>query len=61
MGALLKVVVHDIEDYDLPMFGAFHNCAFIKIGLSGCEMGSSYHLPRLIETVQAVKKKHDID
>ena len=24
------------------------NCAFIKIGLSGCEMGSSYHLPRLI-------------
>jgi 4-hydroxy-3-polyprenylbenzoate decarboxylase len=31
MGALLKVVVHDIEDYDLPMFGAFHNCAFLRI------------------------------
>ena len=28
---LLKVLVPDIEDYDLPMFGAFHNCAFIKI------------------------------
>lgn len=28
---LLKTIVHDIEDYDLPMFGAFHNCAFIKI------------------------------
>src|SRR5690606_23236895 len=24
-------LVHDIIDYDLPMFGAFHNCAFIKI------------------------------
>ncbi len=31
MGALLKVVVHDIEDYDLPMFGAFHNCAAMRI------------------------------
>ncbi len=31
MGALLKVVVHDVEDYDLPMFGAFHNCAFLGI------------------------------
>lgn len=28
---LLKTLVHDIIDYDLPMFGAFHNCAFIKI------------------------------
>ncbi|MEM1353561.1 MAG: UbiD family decarboxylase domain-containing protein [Planctomycetota bacterium] len=28
---LLKTIVHDIIDYDLPMFGAFHNCAFIKI------------------------------
>ena len=31
MGALLKVVVHDIDDYDLPMFGAFHNCANLRI------------------------------
>jgi 4-hydroxy-3-polyprenylbenzoate decarboxylase len=31
MGALLKVVVHDVEDYDLPMFGAFHNCAMLGI------------------------------
>ncbi len=28
---LLKTIVHDVEDYDLPMFGAFHNCAAIKI------------------------------
>jgi len=28
---LLKTIVHDIEDYDLPMFGAFHNAAFIRV------------------------------
>jgi 4-hydroxy-3-polyprenylbenzoate decarboxylase len=28
---LLKTLIHDIEDYHLPMFGCFHNCAFIKI------------------------------
>lgn len=28
---LLKTLVHDIEDYHLPMFGCFHNCAFIQI------------------------------
>ncbi len=28
---LLKTLVHDIEDYDLPFFGAFHNCACVKI------------------------------
>ena len=28
---LLKMIVPDIIDYDLPMFGVFHNCAFIKI------------------------------
>ncbi|MBL0926509.1 MAG: UbiD family decarboxylase [Phycisphaerales bacterium] len=28
---LLKTLIHDIEDYDLPLFGAFHNCAFVKI------------------------------
>jgi 4-hydroxy-3-polyprenylbenzoate decarboxylase len=28
---LLKTIVHDIADYDLPLFGAFHNCAMIKI------------------------------
>jgi 4-hydroxy-3-polyprenylbenzoate decarboxylase len=31
MGALLKVIIHDIVDYDLPMFGAFHNCAALQI------------------------------
>jgi 4-hydroxy-3-polyprenylbenzoate decarboxylase len=28
---LLKTLIHDIIDYDLPMFGAFHNCVFVKI------------------------------
>jgi 4-hydroxy-3-polyprenylbenzoate decarboxylase len=28
---LLRTIVPDIIDYDLPMFGAFHNCAFLKI------------------------------
>jgi len=28
---LLKTLIHDIEDYDLPMFGAFHNCAVLGI------------------------------
>lgn len=28
---LLKTLIPDIIDYDLPMFGCFHNCAFIKI------------------------------
>ena len=28
---LLKTLVPDIRDYDLPMFGTFHNCAFISI------------------------------
>ena len=28
---LLQTLVPDILDYDLPMFGAFHNCVFIRI------------------------------
>jgi 4-hydroxy-3-polyprenylbenzoate decarboxylase len=28
---LLQTLVPDIVDYHLPMFGAFHNCAFIQI------------------------------
>ncbi|MEN0020874.1 MAG: UbiD family decarboxylase domain-containing protein, partial [Planctomycetota bacterium] len=28
---LLKVLIPDVEDYDLPIFGAFHNCASIEI------------------------------
>lgn len=28
---LLRTLIHDIEDYDLPMFGAFHNAAFLRI------------------------------
>ncbi len=29
---LLKTLIHDIQDYDLPLFGCFHNCAILKIG-----------------------------
>ncbi len=28
---LLQMLVPDIIDYNLPMFGAFHNCVFVKI------------------------------
>ena len=28
---LLQTLVPDVLDYDLPMFGAFHHCAFVKI------------------------------
>ncbi|MBM4108970.1 MAG: hypothetical protein FJ255_09225 [Phycisphaerae bacterium] len=28
---LLRTIIPDIEDYDLPMFGAFHNAAFLRI------------------------------
>ncbi len=28
---LLRMIVPDIIDYDLPMFGVFHNCAVVKI------------------------------
>ncbi|GAB4550784.1 MAG: menaquinone biosynthesis decarboxylase [Phycisphaerales bacterium] len=31
MRPLLKTIIPDIADYDLPMFGAFHNCAALKI------------------------------
>jgi 4-hydroxy-3-polyprenylbenzoate decarboxylase len=28
---LVQMIVPDVIDYDLPMFGCFHNCAFVKI------------------------------
>ena len=28
---LLQTIIPDVIDYDLPMFGAFHNCVFVKI------------------------------
>ncbi|MCC6661232.1 MAG: UbiD family decarboxylase [Phycisphaerales bacterium] len=28
---LLRTIIPDISDYDLPMFGVFHSCAFVKI------------------------------
>jgi len=37
-------------DVRIAAAGTKMNCAFIKIGLSGCEMGVSYHLPRLVGT-----------
>jgi enoyl-CoA hydratase/carnithine racemase len=35
--------------------GTKMNAAYIKIGLSGCEMGTSYHLPRLVGTTVAAE------
>ncbi|MEQ8770695.1 MAG: UbiD family decarboxylase [Phycisphaerales bacterium] len=31
MRPLLETLMPDLEDYHLPMFGAFHNCAFVQI------------------------------
>ena len=42
-------------DVRIAAEGAKMNCAFIKIGLSGCEMGASYHLPRLVGTSVAAE------
>ncbi|MBX3354257.1 MAG: UbiD family decarboxylase [Phycisphaeraceae bacterium] len=28
---LLRTIIHDIRDYHLPLFGCFHNCAFVQI------------------------------
>jgi 4-hydroxy-3-polyprenylbenzoate decarboxylase len=28
---LLQTIIPDIVDYNLPLFGCFHNCAFVKI------------------------------
>jgi 4-hydroxy-3-polyprenylbenzoate decarboxylase len=28
---LLRTILPDVEDYDLPMFGAFHNAAFLQV------------------------------
>ncbi|MCK4873914.1 MAG: UbiD family decarboxylase, partial [Phycisphaerales bacterium] len=28
---LLRTLAPDIDDYDLPMFGCFHNCVFVRI------------------------------
>jgi enoyl-CoA hydratase len=42
-------------DVRIAAEGTKMNCAFIKIGLSGCEMGASYHLPRLIGTSNAAE------
>jgi enoyl-CoA hydratase len=42
-------------DVRIAAQGTQMNCAFIKIGLSGCEMGVSYHLPRLVGTSVAAE------
>ena len=43
---LLKILIPDILDYDLPMFGAFHNCAIIKI-----RKDYPYHARKVIHAV----------
>lgn len=42
-------------DVRIAAQGTKMNCAFIRIGLSGCEMGASYHLPRLVGTSVAAE------
>ena len=42
-------------DIRIAAEGSKMNCAFIKLGLSGCEMGTSYHLPRLVGTSVAAE------
>jgi len=42
-------------DVRIAAEGTKMNCAFIRIGLSGCEMGASYHLPRLVGTSVAAE------
>ncbi len=42
-------------DVRIAAEGTKMNAAFIKIGLSGCEMGTSYHLPRLVGTSVAAE------
>ena len=36
------------SDMRIAARGARMNCAFIKLGLGGCDIGSSYFLPRLV-------------
>ncbi|HYE61954.1 MAG TPA: UbiD family decarboxylase domain-containing protein [Phycisphaerales bacterium] len=43
---LLRTIVPDIIDYDLPMFGAFHNCAFLKI-----KKEYPYHARRVMHAI----------
>jgi 4-hydroxy-3-polyprenylbenzoate decarboxylase len=43
---LLRTIIPDILDYDLPMFGAFHNCAFLKI-----KKEYPYHARRVMHAV----------
>jgi enoyl-CoA hydratase len=42
-------------DVRIAAEGTKMNAAFIKVGLSGCEMGASYHLPRLVGTSVAAE------
>lgn len=42
-------------DVRIAAEGTKMNCAFIRLGLSGCEMGASYHLPRLVGTSVAAE------
>lgn len=43
---LLRIIVPDIVDYHLPRFGAFHNCAFVKI-----KKEYPYHARRVMHAI----------
>lgn len=63
---LLRTIVHDIIDYDLPMFGAFHNCVFVKIKkeypLQGRRvMHSIWGAGQMAWTKMIVVVDHDVD
>jgi 4-hydroxy-3-polyprenylbenzoate decarboxylase len=63
---LLKTIVHDIADYDLPMFGVFHSCALIKIKkeypLQGRRvMHSIWGAGQMAWTKQIIVVDHDVD
>jgi 4-hydroxy-3-polyprenylbenzoate decarboxylase len=63
---LLRTLIHDIEDYDLPMYGAFHNAAFVKIKKSYPLQGrrvmhSVWGAGQMAWTKSIVVVDHDVD
>ncbi len=63
---LLKTLVPDIIDYNLPMFGCFHNCAFVKIRKeypwqARRVMSSIWGAGQMAFTKMIVVVDHDVD
>jgi 4-hydroxy-3-polyprenylbenzoate decarboxylase len=63
---LLKTLIPDIIDYDLPMFGVFHSCVFVKIKkeypLQGRRvMHSIWGAGQMAWTKMIVVVDHDVD